>query len=69
MGKIEKEFSYTALTNKQVLKTGNISAVSEDDARKALEALGLSIRTLQEIKIGRENPFTPYFASVPVKTR
>ena len=57
---IEKEFNYKAKTEKNRDKTGKITASSPEEAEEILTALGLSKITLEEIKGGRENPFSPY---------
>ncbi len=61
IGKIEKSFSYEALTDKKILKVGIILAVSEEEAKKALEATGLTVNKLEEARVGRGNPFIPYY--------
>jgi len=58
---MEVQFSYSAVTEKGKNVTGIISAVSESAARKALEEMKLTIAEIKEIKIGRENPFVPYY--------
>ncbi len=59
---MEKEFSYTARTTaKGELKSGVISASSEDKARQILTGLGLINIMLTEMKEGRSTPFKPYY--------
>ncbi len=60
MGKIEKSFDYEALTDENILKTGTILAVSAEEGKKALAAMGLTVNNFEEAKVGRDNPFTPY---------
>jgi predicted tellurium resistance membrane protein TerC len=57
---IEKEFNYTAKTEKNRPKTGKVAAPSSEEAEEILTALGLSNIALEEIRGGRENPFSPY---------
>src|SRR3990167_1330138 len=61
MGRIQKEFIYQALTDKNEQKSGSIFAVSEEEAKKILEDEGLLSVTLEEVLVGRENPFTLYY--------
>ena len=42
-------------------KTGSIFAATTEEAKKILEDSGLISVTLEEVGIGRENPFTPYY--------
>ncbi|MBI1866392.1 MAG: hypothetical protein HY005_00940 [Candidatus Staskawiczbacteria bacterium] len=60
MGRVQKEFTYQSLTDKGVKKSGTIFAASMDEAKKTLEDSGLLSVILEEVLIGRENPFTPY---------
>ncbi len=64
MGKIEKSFFYEALTDKKQFKTGTILAVSPEEAKKAIIAMGLTITKFEEVKVGRDNPFIPYYVAV-----
>lgn len=57
------QYSYKATTKDNKTKTGTISAASEEDARILLEKKGLTNPVLKEVKIGRKNPFTPYYQS------
>lgn len=66
MGRVQKEFSYTATTNKGVKKTGTVFADSIELAQKIVEDMGLVNVFLEEVIIGRENPFTPYYTPTPV---
>lgn len=66
MGRIEKEFAYLAITDEGEEATGSIFVATRGDAKKILEDSGLIVATLEEVEIGRENPFTPYYMfSVP----
>lgn len=58
---MQMQFSYSAVTKKGKQVNGFISAVSLDDARKVLESTGLSVVSIKEMEIGRDNPFTPYY--------
>ena len=66
MGRVQKEFAYSAATDKGEQKTGSVFAATIEDAKKLLEDLGLISVTLEEVEIGRENPFAPYYTpSIP----
>jgi len=62
---IEKEFNYKAQTANGESRSGRIAAPSAEKAMQILIALELSGITLEEIKIGRDNPFTPYYEVKP----
>ena len=62
---MKSEFYYMAVTEKTKQIEGYISATSMDEARQILEGMNLQVLKLQEIEIGRENPFTPYYLSLP----
>ncbi|MBU4204589.1 hypothetical protein KKE19_00195 [Patescibacteria group bacterium] len=66
---MEKEFNYTARTESGQEKSGNISAPSSEKAIEILTALNLSNITLEEIKIGRTNPFSPYYEIKPSSSK
>ncbi|MEK7080315.1 MAG: hypothetical protein AAB925_00585 [Patescibacteria group bacterium] len=57
---MDLQFKYTAATKKGVKTSGIITAVSEEEAQKILQGMQLSGIVLEEAKMGRENPFTPY---------
>lgn len=61
---METQYSYKALTKKNKVKTGFISAFSVDEARAILEEEGLKVSEIKEEEIGRDNPFIPYYQSV-----
>ncbi len=61
MGKVQREFTYSATTEKGKQESGSIFADSIEEAKKKLEDSGLFLSTLEEIFIGRENPFAPYY--------
>ena len=67
------QYSYKALTKDNKFQSGFISAASKDQARALLVGNGLNVTDIQEIQIGRSNPFTPYYqttaASTPGTTR
>ncbi len=58
--KIKKEFSYQEKTEDREIQSGKILAVSREEALESLKELGLSDIVLEEIEIGRENPFVFY---------
>lgn len=58
---MQTQYSYKATGKDRRQKTGFIAASSVEDARKALSAMGLSNITIDEAKIGRDNPFSPYY--------
>lgn len=67
---LENEYNYKAQTAKGEPKSGRIAAYSQEEAKQILAGLGLSNITLEGIKIGRDNPFTPYYeVKPPVKTK
>lgn len=57
---MEMQFTYTATAKSGKVTQGLISAVSAEEARKILESLDLAVGSIQEVKVGRDNPFTPY---------
>ena len=61
---METEFSYEALTEKGKGEKGKVLAVSIEEARKILEGLNLSVVKIEEVGIGRENPFEPYYQTI-----
>ena len=68
--KMKIQYSYKATTKDNQQKTGFISATSIDEARKFLQDMGLTVVELQEIEVGRSNPFTPYYVTVvPAKSQ
>ncbi|HCC60062.1 MAG: hypothetical protein A2402_01345 [Candidatus Staskawiczbacteria bacterium RIFOXYC1_FULL_37_43] len=58
---MQRQFVYTAENESGNLEEGVISAVSAQEAKKVLEAMGFEIKTIEEAEAGRENPFTPYY--------
>ncbi|MEI7424790.1 MAG: hypothetical protein WCK10_01580 [Candidatus Staskawiczbacteria bacterium] len=60
-------FEYTVLTKDNREKTGFISATSIKEAEIELQGQGYIVIDLQEAKIGRINPFTPYYQSVVIQ--
>ena len=66
---IEKEFNYQASTAKGKAQTGKVSAVSQEEATQVLTGIGLSNIILEEVKSGRENPFTPFYEITPLKKK
>lgn len=63
---MEMQFSYSAVTKKGKNVTGIISAVSENAAAEILKGMDLTVIEVKEAKIGRENPFTPYYQITPL---
>lgn len=62
---IEKEFNYAAKTETGQDKSGKIAASSPEKAIQILTALRLSSIVLEEIRGGRETPFSPYYEVRP----
>ncbi len=60
-GAIETEFSYIAEDKGGKKVQGSISALSKDEAIATLEKAGFKILSLQEVFIGKKEPFTPYY--------
>ncbi|MBI2050086.1 MAG: hypothetical protein HYT35_01355 [Candidatus Staskawiczbacteria bacterium] len=60
MGRVQREFIYQAVGDKNEQKSGSIFVASIEEARKILEDSGLLSITLQEALVGRSNPFAPY---------
>ncbi|OGZ63771.1 MAG: hypothetical protein A3A98_00570 [Candidatus Staskawiczbacteria bacterium RIFCSPLOWO2_01_FULL_40_39] len=60
-GAMEGNFSYIAEDENGRQITGKISAASREDAEKNLAAMGLTIQSIEEITIGRNEPFVPYY--------
>jgi len=58
--KIKKEFNYQGKTEGGEVQSGKILAVSREEALESLKELGFSDIVLEEIEIGRENPFVFY---------
>ena len=57
---MELQFTYSATNKEGKLTEGLISAVSKEEAIKFLEAIELKVVKIEEVKIGRDNPFAPY---------
>jgi predicted tellurium resistance membrane protein TerC len=58
--RMQTEYSYKAITKANKSQDGFITATSADEAKKALEGMGLNVSELKEVEIGRDNPFAPY---------
>jgi predicted tellurium resistance membrane protein TerC len=58
---IAVQFAYTATTKEDKDVEGFVTAVSEEEAKKMLEAAGFIEISLKEVDMGRNNPFTPYY--------
>jgi len=57
---MEIQFSYRAFTKEDNIIDGLVSAVSTDAAREILESMDLTVIDIEEVMVGRENPFEPY---------
>ena len=56
------QFTYTGFNKLNKSVKGFISAISEEDARSILEASGIiTISTIKEAEVGRDDPFKPYY--------
>ena len=62
-GKIETEFNYQGNTRTGEIQSGRILASSQEKAIELLEQFGLSGIILEEMPIGRINPFVFYETS------
>jgi hypothetical protein len=60
---MQTQFKYSALTKENKIITGFISAESREDATKILNSAGLGVQSIEENKVGRDNPFVPYSQS------
>lgn len=58
---METEFVYEAFTAKRKKVSGNIWAISEEEAVRLLGELGLSPSKIDEVLIGKDNPFESYY--------
>ena len=65
---MQVQYTYKAIARNKQPRSGFISATSEDEAKTTLAGMGLNVSEIKEIEIGRDNPFTPYYASVTVST-
>lgn len=61
MERIQKEFAYLAITEEGGEEAGSIFAATKEEAKKSIDDSGLISVTIEEVKIGRENPFTPFY--------
>ena len=55
------EFSYSALDKNNKKVVGKILAVDKNDALNILEKAGLKSINLEEVNIGKKEPFVPYY--------
>jgi predicted tellurium resistance membrane protein TerC len=60
---LEMQYSYKATTKGNQVETGFISAISENQARDTLTSEGLTVVTITEAQVGRDNPFEPYYTT------
>jgi len=60
----ELEFGYQATSEQGTVLSGKVSAPTEEEALKILEAKKYTNITLQKPAMGRENPFVPYYTIV-----
>jgi hypothetical protein len=67
MTRMQKEFIYSAETDKGVKKAGSVFAATTEEATKKIEDMKLIIIDLKEVEVGRENPFTPYYTIANTK--
>lgn len=58
---MEIQFSYRAFNKADKVVSGLISAPSMDEATEILKNIDLTVIDIEEVEVGRENPFTPYF--------
>jgi hypothetical protein len=58
---VKIQYSYKIKNTDGTTQTQFISATSESQAFKSLKDLGLNFTDLQEVKVGRDNPFVPYY--------
>ena len=68
---IDIQYSYRATTVKGVEVQGKISAISLEEAKKKIEDMELTPVEIKEVKVGRDNPFVPYYqaaTATPTKT-
>ncbi len=66
---IQTEFTYLATDQSGMQSQGTVSASSKAEAKKILEGTGLTVISLQEINVGRSDPFVSYYAPVILKNR
>lgn len=59
-GDMELQFTYAATEKDGKIVQGLIAAVSAEEAKKILESMDLSVVSIKEVDIGRDNPFMPY---------
>jgi hypothetical protein len=60
--KMENRYSYEATKGENNEKsTGFITGSSITDAKKKLEDMGYRVDKIEEVDVGRENPFEPYY--------
>lgn len=57
---IESEFTYTARNSAGRQVSGRISATTIEEAGALLQNMGLSAYTLEQVTIGRKDPFASY---------
>lgn len=67
---MQNQYSYKATTKSGRVIEGKVFAISIDEAENILKGFNLNIVSVEEVKPGRENPFTPYYqAPAPVTTK
>ena len=62
---MKTQYIYKAVAKNNKAQTGFIFADSLEDAKTILKNMGLVVNDIQEAKIGRDNPFEPYYQSSP----
>ncbi len=65
---IQTEYNYVAIDASGNQSLGTISATSAEEAKNLLMANGLQVSSLQEIGVGRTDPFVSYYQQVTIKT-
>jgi len=65
---METQYSYKAVAKDKTIKTGFISATSEEEARTTLTNMDLIVSEVEEVQVGRDNPFTPYYSTAVEQT-
>lgn len=63
---MQNQYNYKATTKKGRQIEGKVFATSIEEAQNILTGLNLNVVSVEEIKAGRENPFTPYYQAPPV---
>ncbi len=59
---MEFQYSYTGVDANKKPFSGYISATSPDEAASKLTSQGYSNLNINQVQLGRDNPFAPYYA-------